>query len=61
MDERCESLADEYGVNGQTAQLIRPRDETTCSRRRLDADAPSREPRAGDGESAERMLRKDRT
>ncbi|MCI1018938.1 iron-siderophore ABC transporter substrate-binding protein [Microbacterium sp. C5A9] len=31
VDERCEALADEYGVEGQTAQLIRPRDETTLS------------------------------
>jgi iron complex transport system substrate-binding protein len=31
VDERCEALADEYGVDGQTAQLIRPRDETTLS------------------------------
>jgi iron complex transport system substrate-binding protein len=31
VDERCEALADEYAVDGQTAQLIRPRDETTLS------------------------------
>lgn len=31
VDERCASLADEYSVDGQTAQLIRPRDETTLS------------------------------
>ncbi|MBZ4486700.1 iron-siderophore ABC transporter substrate-binding protein [Microbacterium sp. cx-55] len=31
VDERCASLADEYMVDGQTAQLIRPRDETTLS------------------------------
>ena len=31
VDERCEALADEYGVDGETAQLIRPRDETTLS------------------------------
>lgn len=31
VDERCESLADEYAVDGETAQLIRPRDETTLS------------------------------
>lgn len=31
VDERCEALADEYDVDGQTAQLIRPRDETTLS------------------------------
>ncbi|MFK4762319.1 ABC transporter substrate-binding protein [Microbacterium sp. ZW T5_45] len=31
VDERCASIADEYGVDGQTAQLIRPRDETTLS------------------------------
>lgn len=31
VDDRCEALADEYDVDGQTAQLIRPRDETTLS------------------------------
>lgn len=31
VDERCETLADEYDLDGQTAQLIRPRDETTLS------------------------------
>ncbi|WP_448721077.1 ABC transporter substrate-binding protein [Microbacterium natoriense] len=31
VDDRCASLADEYGVDGETAQLIRPRDETTLS------------------------------
>ncbi|WP_230109100.1 ABC transporter substrate-binding protein, partial [Microbacterium foliorum] len=31
VDERCESLSDEYAVDGETAQLIRPRDETTLS------------------------------
>lgn len=31
VDERCDTLADEYAVDGQTAQLIRPRDETTLS------------------------------
>lgn len=31
VDERCATLSDEYGVEGQTAQLIRPRDETTLS------------------------------
>lgn len=31
VDERCASLSDEYAVAGQTAQLIRPRDETTLS------------------------------
>lgn len=31
VDERCEALADEYAVDGQTVQLIRPRDETTLS------------------------------
>lgn len=31
VDDRCASLADEYEVGGETAQLIRPRDETTLS------------------------------
>lgn len=31
VDERCESLSDEYAVDGETVQLIRPRDETTLS------------------------------
>ncbi|MFF7291008.1 ABC transporter substrate-binding protein [Microbacterium sp. NPDC008134] len=31
VDERCEALSDEYAVDGQTVQLIRPRDETTLS------------------------------
>ncbi len=31
VDQRCEDLRDEYDVDGQTAQLIRPRDETTLS------------------------------
>lgn len=31
VDERCEALADEYAVDGETVQLIRPRDETTLS------------------------------
>ncbi|MCK2035075.1 iron-siderophore ABC transporter substrate-binding protein [Microbacterium sp. SSW1-49] len=31
VDERCTSLKDEYAVDGETAQLIRPRDETTLS------------------------------
>jgi len=31
VDERCEALSDEYDVDGETAQLIRPRDETTLS------------------------------
>lgn len=31
VDERCEALADEYSVAGETVQLIRPRDETTLS------------------------------
>lgn len=31
VDERCTSLEDEYGVDGESAQLLRPRDETTLS------------------------------
>ncbi|RKT31297.1 iron complex transport system substrate-binding protein [Microbacterium sp. AG1240] len=31
VDARCGELADTYGVDGQTVQLIRPRDETTLS------------------------------
>jgi iron complex transport system substrate-binding protein len=31
VDTRCETLAGEYDVDGQTVQLIRPRDETTLS------------------------------
>ncbi|MFN3600943.1 MAG: ABC transporter substrate-binding protein [Dietzia sp.] len=31
VDDRCEELAENYGVDGETAQLIRPRDETTLS------------------------------
>lgn len=31
VDERCDALAEEYDVDGETAQLIRPRDETTLS------------------------------
>ncbi|PCE15770.1 iron ABC transporter substrate-binding protein [Microbacterium sp. SZ1] len=31
VDQRCEDLSDQYGVDGKTAQLIRPRDETTLS------------------------------
>lgn len=31
VDARCGELADTYGVDGETVQLIRPRDETTLS------------------------------
>ncbi|MFL2001586.1 ABC transporter substrate-binding protein [Microbacterium sp. A1-JK] len=31
VDARCGELADTYGVDGQTVQLVRPRDETTLS------------------------------
>lgn len=31
VDERCDQLAEEHAVDGETAQLIRPRDETTLS------------------------------
>lgn len=31
VDTRCDALSAEYGVDGETAQLIRPRDETTLS------------------------------
>lgn len=31
VDDRCAQLADEYDVDGETVQLIRPRDETTLS------------------------------
>lgn len=31
VDQRCADLSDQYDVNGQTVQLIRPRDETTLS------------------------------
>lgn len=31
VDDRCESLSDEYAVDGETVQLVRPRDETTLS------------------------------
>ncbi|WP_405374428.1 MULTISPECIES: ABC transporter substrate-binding protein [unclassified Microbacterium] len=31
VDDRCEALAAEYDVAGETVQLIRPRDETTLS------------------------------
>ena len=31
VDERCESIKSEYDIDGETAQMIRPRDETTLS------------------------------
>lgn len=31
VDARCGELADTYGIDGQTVQLVRPRDETTLS------------------------------
>lgn len=31
VDQRCADLSDQYDVDGQTVQLIRPRDETTLS------------------------------
>ena len=31
VDQRCEDLRDEHSLDGTTAQLIRPRDETTLS------------------------------
>jgi len=31
VDARCDEIGKEYAVDGQTAQLIRPRDETTLS------------------------------
>lgn len=31
VDDRCAALAEEYAVDGETAQLVRPRDETTLS------------------------------
>ncbi|MEN0023926.1 MAG: iron-siderophore ABC transporter substrate-binding protein [Microbacterium sp.] len=31
VDHRCADLSDQYDVDGQTVQLIRPRDETTLS------------------------------
>ena len=31
IDQRCADLSDQYDVDGQTVQLIRPRDETTLS------------------------------
>ena len=31
VDERCESIKAEYGIDGETAQMIRPRDGTTLS------------------------------
>ena len=31
VDERCESIKSTYGIDGETAQMIRPRDETTLS------------------------------
>jgi len=31
VDDRCAQLADRYDVDGETVQLIRPRDETTLS------------------------------
>lgn len=31
VDDRCAEIADEFAVDGQTAQLVRPRDEATLS------------------------------
>lgn len=31
VDQRCETIKDKYGIDGETAQMIRPRDETTLS------------------------------